>query len=96
MLFSPSQDDVRRFFCSVYAKASSGQALDAIETIASHWIDKHPEYHGDLANLPAGCAFADRCPMAQDACRTGPPPAVQITPDHLARCLRLDAARELP
>ena len=56
MLFSPSQDDVRRFFCSVYAKASSGQALDAIETIASHWIDEHPEYHGDLANLPAALA----------------------------------------
>jgi peptide/nickel transport system ATP-binding protein len=50
----------------------------------------------ELIDLPAGCGFGERCSLAQDACRTGPPPAVQITPDHLARCLRLDAARELP
>ena len=49
----------------------------------------------ELIDLPAGCGFAERCSLAQDACRAGPPPAVQITPDHLARCLRLDAAREL-
>ncbi|MEO5795567.1 MAG: DUF1841 domain-containing protein, partial [Rhodoferax sp.] len=29
-MFNPSQADVRRFFCSVYAKAKSGQALEAI------------------------------------------------------------------
>jgi hypothetical protein len=52
-MFSPSQADVRRFFCSVYAKAKSGQALEAIETIASLWIDEHPEYHADLANVDA-------------------------------------------
>lgn len=50
-MFSPSQADVRRFFCSVYAKAHAGQALEAIETIASLWIDEHPEYHGELADI---------------------------------------------
>ena len=49
-MFSPSQADVRRFFCSVYAKAQQGQALEAIEIIASQWIDEHPEYHADLAD----------------------------------------------
>ena len=49
-MFSPSQADVRRFFCSVYAKAQKGQALEAIEIIASQWIDEHPEYHADLAD----------------------------------------------
>jgi len=49
----------------------------------------------ELIDLPAGCGFADRCGLAQDACRAGPPPPLQITPDHLARCLRLDAAQEL-
>ena len=49
-MFSPSQADVRRFFCSVYAKAQQGHALEDIEIIASQWIDEHPEYHADLAD----------------------------------------------
>ena len=52
-MFTPSQADVRRFFCSVYAKARSGQALEAIEIIASQWIDEHPEYHADFADADA-------------------------------------------
>lgn len=52
-MFSPSQADVRRFFCSVYAKALSVQPLEAIETIASLWIDEHPEYHGELSDIDA-------------------------------------------
>ena len=50
-MFSPSQADVRRFFCAVFAKAQAGQPLEAIETIASLWIDEHPDYHAALANL---------------------------------------------
>lgn len=52
-MFTPSQADVRRFFCSVYAKARASQALEAIETIASQWIDEHPEYHADFADADA-------------------------------------------
>lgn len=52
-MFSPSQADVRRFFCTIYAKAQAGQPLEAIETIASLWIDEHPEYHGVLADVDA-------------------------------------------
>lgn len=52
-MFSPSQIDVRRFFCTVYAKALAGQTLEAIETIASLWIDDHPEYYATLADLDA-------------------------------------------
>ena len=52
-MFSPSQADVRRFFCSVYAKAQTSQPLEAIETIASLWIDEHPEYHADLSDVDA-------------------------------------------
>ncbi len=52
-MFSPSQADVRRFFCSVYAKSKAGQALEAIETIASLWLDEHPEYHADMADVDA-------------------------------------------
>ena len=53
MLFQPSQADVRRFFCSVYAKALANHPLEAIEQIASLWMDEHPEYHAELANVDA-------------------------------------------
>ena len=53
MLFQPSQADVRRFLCAVYAKALANQPMEAIETIASLWIDEHPEYHADLSDLDA-------------------------------------------
>jgi hypothetical protein len=55
-MFTPSQADVRRFFCSVYAKAQTDQPLEAIETIASLWIDEHPQYHAELANEAAALA----------------------------------------
>lgn len=52
-MFNPSQADVRRFFCSVYAKAHKEQPMEAIETIAKLWIDEHPEYHAALADVDA-------------------------------------------
>jgi len=52
-MFNPSQADVRRFFCSVYAKARAGQAMEAIELLASQWIDEHAEYHAELADAEA-------------------------------------------
>jgi hypothetical protein len=53
MLYQPTQADVRRFFCAVYAKAGNNSALEAIETIASLWIEEHPEYHPDLRDVDA-------------------------------------------
>nr|MDP2191187.1 DUF1841 family protein [Rhodoferax sp.] len=55
-MFSPSQIDVRRFFCSVYSKTLASQPLEAIEIIASLWLDEHPEYHADLADVDAALA----------------------------------------
>lgn len=55
-MFNPSQADVRRYFCAVYAKARAGQALEALETIAAHWIDEHPEYHADLQDAETAVA----------------------------------------
>ncbi len=48
----------------------------------------------DLSKLPPGCAFADRCRLAQDACRTQQPAAVELAPGHLARCLRTDVTAD--
>ena len=53
MLMQPSQADVRRFFCAVYAKAILAQPLEAIEALASGWIAEHPEYHAALADADA-------------------------------------------
>ena len=52
-MFTPSQADVRRFFCDVYAKTQSNRPLEALETIASQWLAEHPEYHADFADADA-------------------------------------------
>lgn len=44
----------------------------------------------DLANLPAGCVFADRCQRAGDECRQAAPEETWITPEHRARCFKLE------
>ncbi len=65
-MFSPSPADVRRFFCSVYAKGKAGQALEAIETIASLWLAEHPEYHPTLADQEAALAALPLSDAAKD------------------------------
>ncbi len=45
-----------------------------------------------LADMPAGCPFADRCELVIDACLVAPPGAVTVGPQHQARCLRVGAA----
>ena len=52
-MFNPSQEDVRRFFCTVHAKSRNAQPMDAIETLAGQWIAEHPEYHADLQDQEA-------------------------------------------
>jgi len=41
-----------------------------------------------LANLPDGCAFAPRCPHAEDRCRTAYPAYEEKRPAHFAACWR--------
>ncbi|RYY57622.1 MAG: DUF1841 family protein, partial [Comamonadaceae bacterium] len=36
-MFNPSPEDVRRFFCGVYAKSRQGLPMEALETIAAGW-----------------------------------------------------------
>jgi hypothetical protein len=55
-MFNPSQEDVRRFFCAVYAKSLNGTALEAIETIAAQWMEEHPEYQADFADVDRALA----------------------------------------
>jgi len=45
----------------------------------------------ELADLPAGCPFAERCHLVIDDCRRALPAPMAVAPGHDARCLRLDA-----
>jgi hypothetical protein len=44
-MFSPSRDQVRRFFFDTWAKYRAGQALAGAEVPALQVILAHPEYH---------------------------------------------------
>lgn len=47
-------------------------------------IDGQPP---DLRNLPAGCRFADRCPLVEPRSREAVPPLEEKAPGHLVRCV---------
>jgi hypothetical protein len=55
-MFSPSQHDVRAFFCTARRKLDAHEPLTPLEAIAADWIAEHPEYDGDLADLEAARA----------------------------------------
>lgn len=40
-------------------------------------------------NLPTGCSFHTRCPVALESCKSNVPVSNEISPGHLASCLRL-------
>jgi hypothetical protein len=50
-MFSPSQHDVRRFFCEAWRKDRERIALEPMEVLAAQWIEQHPEHHADLADV---------------------------------------------
>jgi peptide/nickel transport system ATP-binding protein len=50
----------------------------------------------DIAELPAGCPFADRCDRVIDACRAAPPPRFDLGQGHGVRCLRAMAGTAGP
>jgi hypothetical protein len=50
-MFTPSQQDVRRFFCETYRKHCANEILTPLEAIARDWIVQHPEYNDALSNV---------------------------------------------
>jgi peptide/nickel transport system ATP-binding protein len=50
----------------------------------------------ELADLPAGCPFADRCTFVVDDCRAALPPSLPVGPGHDARCIRLPLVLATP
>ncbi|MBP6900832.1 MAG: DUF1841 family protein [Burkholderiaceae bacterium] len=55
-MFQPSQHDVRRFFCDTWRRHRAGEPLSPMETLAAGWMDEHPEYQADLADVDAALA----------------------------------------
>jgi len=47
-MFTPSRDEVRRYFCDVWRKYRERQALSGLEATALEVISAHPEYHALL------------------------------------------------
>ena len=45
-----------------------------------------PGLPADLANLPTGCPFAERCDRAEDICRNEYPPFVEVAEGHHSLC----------
>lgn len=47
---------------------------------------------GEVPNpidVPSGCRFHPRCPIATDECKKTDPPYVEISPEHKAACLKI-------
>ncbi|GGI21563.1 ABC transporter ATP-binding protein [Bradyrhizobium guangdongense] len=42
----------------------------------------------NMAQPPAGCRFAARCPFMLDVCTKARPPLVEVSPGHVSRCVR--------
>jgi hypothetical protein len=55
-MFTPSSNDVRRFFCEALRKRRAGAILTPMDAIAADWIDHHPEYHDALADAEEAVA----------------------------------------
>jgi oligopeptide/dipeptide ABC transporter ATP-binding protein len=49
-------------------------------------LESIPGQPPSLHDLPAGCAFAPRCPLATEQCWSQPPPTVAVADGHQATC----------
>jgi oligopeptide/dipeptide ABC transporter ATP-binding protein len=84
---------VRRLFTAP-AHPYTRALLDAIPRLGARRerlvaIEGQPP---DLLRLPAGCAFAPRCPDVMERCRTEAPPETAVGDGHATRCwLRVTA-----
>ncbi len=53
-------------------------------------LDAIPGSPPALETQPTSCAFAPRCPLVEPGCNAGLPPAVQLGPGRMARCLKAE------
>ncbi|MBB5205947.1 hypothetical protein HNQ51_003278 [Inhella inkyongensis] len=56
-MYTPSQLDVRRFFCATYRSWQAGEALDPMQKLAQPWVAAHPEYFAELTDEASALAL---------------------------------------
>jgi peptide/nickel transport system ATP-binding protein len=74
-------------------------SMPAVATFGSNSDARLVEIPGmvpSLTNLPPGCAFAPRCPLAIERCRAEYPPLQDWGDDHLAACWRAAETATMP
>ena len=91
----PRADTLRRSPASLHGRAP------ALHPARRHAEGSGPaRLHSRLSpaarrgSLP-GCVFADRCPLADDRCRTDPPPLIQLN-GRATRCWYHEKAQDIP
>ncbi len=67
-MFTPSQAEVRRFFCGVWRKHVQHLPLEPLEALALDWCLLHPEYHDQLSSEEQAIARQ----FSVDAAQTNP------------------------
>jgi oligopeptide/dipeptide ABC transporter ATP-binding protein len=63
-------------------------SIPRVDGALSERLPSVPGSPPDLANPQPGCAFYPRCPLANDECRGGVIPLIQVGAGHRAACLR--------
>jgi len=58
IMFNPSREEVRRFFCDAWQKQLAGSVLTPLEAMAVDWIGEHPEYQSLLTDTEGALAEA--------------------------------------
>jgi len=62
------------------------ESLPRIDAEPKAFLPFIPGQPPDLAHLPPGCPFAERCPQAMEVCRTQEPPHLEVSPGQFVRC----------
>jgi len=81
LLRAPRHPYTRGLLAANLHGAKKGERLEAI-----------PGAPPPLSEAPSSCSFAPRCKQAEDACRTGLPPAVALGEGRIVRCIQAEAA----
>ncbi|MCK6449339.1 MAG: ABC transporter ATP-binding protein [Alphaproteobacteria bacterium] len=72
-----------------------GKGAHGMGTGARARLAEIPGMVPSLIDMPKGCAFAPRCALATERCRTEYPPFEQKAPGHFAACWESDRAEAL-
>jgi peptide/nickel transport system ATP-binding protein len=70
--------------------------IHAVPTLTGHrdTVSSIPGSPPDLIDLPSGCKFHPRCPLADNKCRTDDPPLLEVAPGHTSACWHWKTAAE--